>query len=169
MSGKLLLIPAKSFMGDLSRIASEGDSNGGAPLLDYDPEAVTNGTRTTSDLDSHNSPLQPMINPSQSPSQLTSSMANLSIDRYPPLAPQSKTSQTPTSTSQTPSRPTIQNGDLLDFDDTEVRTLPPSIVGAASTISPKMSREDQLRACFAARIVRETASSPSLSLPLPTS
>jgi hypothetical protein len=96
---------------------SNADTNGGAPLMDEDYRGMANGQRNTSDLDSRISPLQPTPWTSQpATSKLTSSMANLSVDRYPPLAPESKSAQPTAKGKNVPQKATEEDGDLLDFD-----------------------------------------------------
>jgi hypothetical protein len=113
--------------GDSSNMVSNADTNGGAPLMDEDYQGTTNGHRSASDLDSRITPLKPMTWTSQqSTSSLAISMANLSVDRYPPLSPQSKSSRPTTKTENIPQKTTVENGDLIDFDQSEVgsRAIP---------------------------------------------
>lgn len=106
-----------------SSLVSNSDTNGGAPLMDEDYRGTSNGQRNTSDLDSRISLLVPTSRTSQpSTKKLASSMANLSVDRYPPLAPQSKSSHPAGKGNTISQKATVEDGDLLEFGQSEVGT-----------------------------------------------
>ena len=103
--------------GDSARFASEANTDGGAQLMDEDPRTST-GQPSASGLDSGISPLQPTTDPLRpSTDKLSSSMANLSVDRFPPLSAQPKTAKK----EDIPPKPTVTKGDLLEFEE-EVET-----------------------------------------------
>ena len=132
-----------------SSLASEAGTHGGAPLMDDDPRSISTDYRSASDLDSGLSPLQFTVNASQqSASNLASSITNLSIDKYPPLPAQVK----PAKKENVLPKPTVINGDLLDFDEPETKNTPgqpgqnPGAWNSIRTASRRFSRPNEGKA-----------------------